>query len=92
MNRRPPLWITLVIMAVSLPLFSFPWLMAAIPAVEAAPTVKTFVVIYPFYMLLSAWLAWKAWTSRPEVTWILLAVMLLTTAAIFLLVKFAETL
>ncbi|MCM1163141.1 MAG: hypothetical protein NC339_02670 [Muribaculaceae bacterium] len=92
MNRRPPVWITLLIIVVSLPLFSFPWLLGAIKPGPMAETVKTFVMIYPFYMLLSSWLAWKAWPGRHEVTWILLAVMVLTTVAIFLLVQNAEML
>lgn len=90
--KRPPLWITLIIIIVSLPLFSFPWLLASIPGGEMAGVVKGFVWVYPFYMLLSSWLAWKAWTQRPEVTWILLAVMVMTTVAIYILVNNVEML
>ena len=85
-DRNPPAWMTILIILVSLPLFSFPWLLGAIPPSTMADTVRTFVWIYPFYMLLSSWLAWRAWARRPEVTWILLAVMVLTTAAMFMLV------
>ena len=91
-DRKPPLWMTLLIIVVSLPLFSFPWLLGAIRPSAMADAVKTFVWIYPFYMLLSSWLAWRAWGRRLEVTWILLAVMVLTTAAIFMLVLQSDTL
>lgn len=91
--KNPPLWLTILIILASMPLFSFPWLLSAIPAgADGAGVVRGFVWIYPFYMLLSGWLAWRAWTHRQEVTWILLTVMLLTTAAIFLLVKNCQTL
>lgn len=82
-NQRPPVWMTLLIILFVLPVFSFPALVANIPADNE--TVKTFVWIYPFYMLLSAWLAWSAYASRPYISWILLLLMALSTASIWLL-------
>lgn len=84
---RPPVWLAVLVCIVALPLFSTPWLLAMVPAGEAGDMIRTLVWIYPFYMLLSAWLAWHAWSRRPDVTWILLIVMVLSTVAIYLLVS-----
>lgn len=83
-KQRPPLWMTMLIIVFLLPAFSFPVLVANLPAGEE--TVKTFVWIYPFYMLLSAWLAWSAYQTRPYVSWTLLLLMALSSAAVWALV------
>lgn len=82
-DRRPPLWVTVIIVLTTLPLFTLPRLLDLVP--PDARGILTFVWIYPFYLLLSGWLAWKAWGRRPEVTWILVAVMWLSTIAIHVL-------
>ncbi|MDE5988126.1 MAG: hypothetical protein K2F88_03840 [Duncaniella sp.] len=83
-KQRPPLWMTLLIILFLLPAFSFPVLAANIPAGNEA--VKTFVWLYPFYMLLSGWLAWSAYPGRSYISWILLLLMALSTAAVWTLV------
>lgn len=83
-KQRPPVWMIVLIIIFLLPAFSFPILAANIPAGDEA--VKTFVWLYPFYMLLSAWLAWSAWPGRQYVSWILLVLMGLSTAAVWTLV------
>lgn len=80
-NSKTPLWMTVLIIIFLLPVFSFPVLAANIPSGDE--TAKTFVWIYPFYMLLSAWLAWSAYPSRSYVSWILLLLMALSTAAVW---------
>ncbi len=75
---------TILIIIVSLPLFTFPAMLSACPA--DAQATRTLVWIYPFYMLLSAWLAWKAYPQRAYVSWLLIIIMLLTTAAMYVLV------
>jgi len=72
----------IVIILCSLPVLSIPWLLQRCP--ENAAT--TFLCIYPLYVLISACMAWRSIQSRPALTWILLAVMLLTHAAMWLLV------
>lgn len=84
MQRKPPVWMTVIILIFLLPVFSFPMLLANIPAGDEGA--KTFVWIYPFYMLLSAWLAWSGYTRRSYVSWILIALMALSTAAVWTLV------
>ena len=83
MEQRTPIWMTVIILIFLLPVFAFPLLLANIPGGDEA--VKTFVWIYPFYMLLSAWLAWSAYPRRPYVSWILLILMALSTAAVWTL-------
>ncbi|MBD5266510.1 MAG: hypothetical protein HDR85_04735 [Bacteroides sp.] len=88
MKQRTPLWMTLVILLFLLPVFSFPVLLGNIPADDE--TAKTFVWIYPFYMLFSAWLAWNAYPTRSTVSWILIILMALSTAAVWLLVSISH--
>lgn len=80
---KTPLWMTVVIIIFLLPVFAFPLLLANLPAGDEA--VKLFVWIYPFYMVLSAWLAWNAYPRRSYVSWILLILMGLSTAAVWTL-------
>lgn len=82
-RQRPPVWMTVLIILFLLPAFSFPVLATNIPAGNDA--VKTFVWLYPFYMVLSAWLAWSAWPGRPYISWILLVLMAMSTAAVWIL-------
>lgn len=82
-----PLYIKILIVVLALPLFSALWLVGRLePASPIYPTVRLMVWLYPFYMLLSSYLAWKAYAERPSVTWILLAMEILSTVSIFLLI------
>lgn len=76
---------TVVIILFTLPAFSFPALLDRLPSGDGNPATPL-VWIYPFYMLLSGWLSWKAYPQRSYVSWILLAVMALSTLAIYQLV------
>ncbi len=86
---RPPLWVTILIIIFLLPVTAFPVMLN-----HAAPGSETltFVWIYPFYMLLSAWLAYNAYASRSYITVVLLALMALSTAALWILLLNPETL
>lgn len=79
-----PKWVTFLILIFTLPVFTLPSLLSQCQP-EASAT-RTLVWIYPFYMILSAYLAWRAYVQRPYLTWILLAVMILTSIAIHILV------
>lgn len=78
-----PVWMKLLIIVCALPVLAFPKLMAL-----CAPhsTAETLLWLYPFYVLLSAVLEWRCWSRRPELTWVLLVVMLLTHGAMWILV------
>jgi len=79
-----PKWVTFLIIIFTLPIFTFPGLLSQCP--PDAEAMRTLVWIYPFYMLLSGYLAWRAYPQRPYLTWILLAVMTLTSIAMQILV------
>lgn len=82
-----PLYVKILIVVLALPLFSALRLAGMLdPASPVYPTVRLTVWLYPFYMLLSSWLAWKAYAERPVITWILLALEILSTASIYLLI------
>ncbi|MCM1076956.1 MAG: hypothetical protein NC411_06315 [Bacteroides sp.] len=83
MESKTPVWMTILIIIFILPAFSFPILLTNTPAGDEGA--KTFVWIYPFYMLLSAWLAWNAYPRRPYVSWILIVLMALSTLAVWTL-------
>ena len=76
---------TVIIVVVTLPALATPFLLNYLPA-NVAETARMLTGIYPFYMLLSGWLAWKAYPQRSYVSWVLVAVMLLSTLAIVSLV------
>ena len=83
MNTAPK-WVTFLILIFTLPIFTLPSLLAQCSGSDDMP--RTLVWIYPFYMILSAFLAWKAYPQRPYLTWVLLAVMILSSVAIHILV------
>lgn len=74
-----PLWVTLTALACLSPLALYPVLMGRLPADMAF-----FVKLYPVYAVATAWLAWLCWLRRPVMFWILLALLLLTHAAMWL--------
>lgn len=83
--NKTPVWMTGIIIVVTLPALATPFLLNYLPA-DAAESARMLTGIYPFYMLLSGWLAWKAYPQRSYVSWVLVAVMLLSTLAIVSLV------
>ena len=83
--NKTPVWMTVIIIVVTLPALCTPLLLNYLPA-DAAESARILTGIYPFYMLLSGWRAWKAYPQRSYVSWVLVAVMLLSTLAIVALV------
>jgi hypothetical protein len=83
--RRPlPWWMKTLVIAAMLPLVLLPQLIAACP--PSAPEM-TFLRFYPVYVLAAGICAWLSYGRRPEVTWIILALLILTHAAMWLLVN-----
>lgn len=78
--QRTPWWMSVIIVVLSLPVFSLPYLLSV-----CAPGLKTFVWLYPLYVLVAAWLAWICYPRRRLLSWILLIVMVLTHVAMFTL-------
>lgn len=83
MQKKTPVWMTILIILVLLPIFSLPALLDTVPADD--DSLRTVVWCYPFYLLLSGYLAWFAYPQRPTTSWILIALMVLSTIAIWML-------
>lgn len=84
-----PWWVKVLIVLCALPAIAFPWMLSDAPE---DGNVELWLWMYPVYVILSCVCEWKAWGRRPEVTWILMAVMLLTHGAMWTLVTNAQTL
>lgn len=83
MNRYPlPLWIKIIIILAMLPLLAYPSLLSTSGADHQA---RVFIYLYPAYVIASGICAWICWPTRPEVSWILLFLMVLTHIAIWML-------
>ena len=86
MNSSRPLWLLLIIIVFSLPIFAFPTMLGLIsPGQEVE---KTMAWLYIIYILLTDWLAWMCWPQRKAVTWILLALLLMSHAAMWGLILY----
>lgn len=82
--RRVPWWMLALIILCLLPVVAFPTMLA-----WGSPTLsdhKVMLWIYPFYEFAAAFLAWKCYGERTALCWILLALMLLTHAAMWQLI------
>lgn len=72
-----PLWVKAVIILAMLPVLAFPWLIGG----ETADTeVRVLLWLYPAYVLVTGLCAWICYRQRPELTWILIVLLLLTNA------------
>lgn len=79
--KAPP-WLTVLTVAAMLPLAAFPLLLDR-PA--AGGEAKALLWLYPFYVVASGICALICWRERPELTWILLGLMILSHAAMWML-------
>ena len=82
--QKRPLWFKILVIACALPVLAYPALLSRCPAGGPA---ETFLWFYPIYVVVAAVCAWLCWQSRRETAWILLALMLLTHAAMWVLVN-----
>jgi len=76
-----PIWAKFLIIISALPVLAYPWMIS-----NAGSEIRTFLLIYPLYVLVSAICAWICWPDRREISWILIVLMLLTHAAMLYLV------
>lgn len=85
MNReRAPWWVTALIILLVLPAGQTPVLLDNAPA--GVPFVRTLIWIYPFYVFVAAYLAYLCWNRRRVMSWILMALLVLTHCAMWMLV------
>ena len=82
-----PVWYTVLVILFALPVFQTPLLLDSCPPHTDA---RTWVMIYPLYVIAAAWIAWQSYPERRTLAWIILALMLLTHAAIWYLVMTAQ--
>lgn len=82
-----PVWYTVLVILFALPVFQTPLLLDSCPPHTDA---RTWVMIYPLYVIAAAWIAWQSYSARRTLAWIILALMLLTHAAIWYLVLTAQ--
>ena len=80
--RRRPWWFLLILILLVLPSFATPWLLADAPKDSL---LEILTECFPVYLLLSAVCAWYAYPARREVAWILVALMILTASALFMI-------
>ncbi|WP_290142577.1 hypothetical protein [Paramuribaculum intestinale] len=83
---RAPAWFIVLAVVMTLPALLTPALLSACPP-DGPDMVRTLVWIYPFYVVVAAWLACLCWDSRRTMAWVLLALMALTHAGIWMLVN-----
>ena len=80
---KTPAWVTVVIIICMLPVLAFPTLLSMTGADTPA---RLLVWFYPFYVIASGVCAWICWPQRRDVMWILLALMVLSHLAMWMLV------
>ncbi len=83
-DYKVPWWMIALIILLVLPAGQFPVLLANCPA--GFPIVRALVWIYPFYVVVAAYLAYLCYPRRQLMTWILLALLVMTHIAIWMLV------
>lgn len=79
-----PRWMLAVIILLALPVFQMPALLSACP--PDMSSVRSLIWGYPFYVLLTSWLSYLCYPTRPVVSWILLIIMVMSHMAIYLIV------
>lgn len=80
---KAPVWSTIVAVAACLPLLAMPWLLSVS---DPSETNRIMLCLYPLAVVLGAYCARKSMPERPEVFWILIAIILLIHASMWILV------
>lgn len=83
-QKKIPLLIKLLIILASLPIVMLPAIISNCNPMKYEE-IKLFLMIYPFYVVASAIMAWMSYRSRPEITAILIVLMVLTHIAMWVL-------
>lgn len=71
----------IILVILTLPVFSTPAILGAAPSSDSPLVI--FGWLYPFYLIVSALLAWRVFPSRPDLAWILVILMAMSTAAMW---------
>jgi hypothetical protein len=86
---RTPGWFILAVAVMMLPLLAWPGIIADMFSGSTQPSEgsSSLVLFFPIYALLSGWLAYRCYSTRRELSIILLAVLLLSYAAMAFLLN-----
>lgn len=83
-KKKFPLWVKLVIVVSALPVMMLPIIVSDCSALQYEE-LKMFIMIYPLYVVASALMAWVCYRQRPELSIILVVLMILTHIAMWML-------
>lgn len=87
-RKRPPVWFILLLLLMLLPLIFWPFMMAQYSGMadsmvdDGLPSRWLIVNIFPIYTLVSCWLSYKCYRQRPEVSYVLIALLALSYIAV----------
>lgn len=82
LKPRRPWWFTMILILLVFPSFGMPWMLASAPA---GSLLHTLVKLFPFYLLGSAVCAWLCYPQRRELSWILVALMVLSSSGLMII-------
>ncbi len=85
-RRRVPVLFTVIVTIIALPALLLPTFIA-LAEDEMAESKKIFMWLFPFYLIVGAYLAWQCYGRRTVMSWILLALMFMTDCAMILLIS-----
>lgn len=77
-----PWWFTLILVLLVLPSFLTPWILADAPNLSM---LDTLIKWYPVYLVASAICAWIAYPQRKAVSWIIVALMILSSVSLWVI-------
>jgi len=79
-THRRPWWFTTLLVLLVMPAFGLPWMLVSAPP---GSLLMTLMKLFPLYLAGSAIAAWKVYPWRRDVAWVLVALMILTSSALF---------
>lgn len=82
LRPKRPWWFAVLLVVLVLPSFSMPWILADAPE---GSMLHLLIKWFPAFLLLSAVCAWFAYPARRDVSWILVAVMILSALSLFMI-------
>lgn len=85
-HSQTPWWFIILLLLMAAPLASWPAVMSAVSAGGMNDTIGTLVMVFPIYAVLSLYLAYRSYARRADLSWVLLAVLLLSYVAVAALV------
>lgn len=84
-KNNSPLWFKILVIVLLIPLFSWPGIMTdVLNRSDERDSTTLLVLLFPIYAILSAYYAYRCYDDRRELSWILIAVMILSYLAAFL--------